>query len=176
MSDIDTAVVDWSESWSTIDCNRARRDETMASSAMAKMPLRRGRNQVHRRKTVSRDRVNDDLRARRPIQQPLEVEARELILRFFAGRGRRTQQGRQKRRLPAWHMHSNNLLLLRCCVFGAKRFKCSQSFSLAPRYKVALPDSREVSTLPASVALTQMRVPSCLLAPPDRAATLMVSP
>jgi hypothetical protein len=68
------------------------------------------------KKTGEPRQVNDDSRARRPIQQPLEVEARELILRFFADVGGERSKARQKRRLPAWQMHSNNLLLLRCCV------------------------------------------------------------
>jgi hypothetical protein len=90
----------------------------------------------------------------------------------------RTRQWLPDHGLQAWQKHPGIVLGRGVIVLReAERFKYAESGSILPR-KIRSPIGRRRKsfTLSASVALTQIRVPSSLLAASSRGAILMVSP
>ena len=111
-----------------------------------------------------------------PIEQPLEMEACELIVGMLADV---RCESRNCTGIGSLQL-SERIQVTRCRrVFELLHpdwLEGTQRLSPTPQNEVADRPALKVLDLAASIALTQMRVPSCLLAASSRAATLMVSP
>ena len=118
--------------------------------------------------------IHDDARAGRAVQQSLQVKARELIIRPLADMRRKCGECR---RIARFEFRKRIQVATRCriVVLLARQRLESANASVLPR-SIRSPTGRPQNTLAASCALIQIRVPSCLLAVSNRAATLIVSP